>query len=97
MTNHGPADMAGPADLDNAGHAGWYSLTITDPLLVGRPASGSPTDARNNGDGTLTCPPLTAESSYEITVTTPTEVAADADVVSNNACSGTKAFYDWWG
>ena len=98
VTNHGPADMAGPADSDNAGHAGWYSLTITDPLLVGATSVGLPDGCANNGDGTLTCPPLTAGSSYDITVTTPTDVAADAGtLVSNNACSGTKAFYDWWG
>lgn len=98
VTNLGPADMAGPADSDNAEHAGWYSLTITDPLLVGATSVGLPDGCANNGDGTLTCPPLTAGSSYEITVTTPTDVTANTGtLVSNNACSGTKAFYDWWG
>lgn len=98
VANLGPANMEGPDDSDDATNPDFYSLTVTDPLLIGATSVVLPPECTDNGDGTLTCAPLAAGASYDITVNTATDPTAPAGtMVSNTACGGTKAFYDAWG
>ena len=95
VANLGPANMEGPDDSDDMTNPGKYSLLVTDDLLTTATSVVLPPECMDNGDGTISCEPLAAGASYDITVNTPTDPTAPAGtIISNTACGGTQAIWD---